>query len=177
MRRCILILALVGSLALAGTAAAWEGVTSFNSELFRRTVSDVAGIPSTEILQQRDDLRSPAKPLEASPAIGGDRDYNVSLTLNRLDRDRVAFFDVTELTPQDLQRCRDAIPASIRRPTVSCIRTLADATRCTASAGVAPSRCHRAIRSVVMYRSALSASNTTTVFPSISRRRPTAIAA
>jgi len=48
----------------------WEGVTSFSSELFRRTVSDVAGIPSTEILQQRDDLRSPAKPLETSPAIG-----------------------------------------------------------------------------------------------------------
>jgi energy-coupling factor transporter ATP-binding protein EcfA2 len=48
----------------------WEGVTSFNSELFRRTVSDVAGIPSSEILQQRDDLRSPAKPLESSPAIG-----------------------------------------------------------------------------------------------------------
>jgi putative ATP-dependent endonuclease of OLD family len=48
----------------------WEGVTSFNSELFRRTVSDVAGIPSTEILQQRDDLRSPARPLETSPVIG-----------------------------------------------------------------------------------------------------------
>ena len=52
------------------TDRTWEGVTSFSSELFRRTVSDVAGIPSTEILQQRDDLRSPAKPLESSPAIG-----------------------------------------------------------------------------------------------------------
>jgi energy-coupling factor transporter ATP-binding protein EcfA2 len=48
----------------------WEGVTSFNSELFRRTVSDVAGIPATEILQQRDELRAPTKPLENSPVIG-----------------------------------------------------------------------------------------------------------
>jgi hypothetical protein len=48
--------------------------------------------------------------------VGADRDYNVSLTLNRLDRDRIAFFDATELTPQDLQACREAIPASIRRP-------------------------------------------------------------
>lgn len=48
----------------------WEGVTSFNSELFRRTISDVAGIPASEILQQRDDLRAPVKPLENSPVIG-----------------------------------------------------------------------------------------------------------
>lgn len=56
----------------------WEGVTSFNSELFRRTVLDVAGIPSIEVLHQRDDLRSPAKPLETSPTIGD--------LANRLDK-------------------------------------------------------------------------------------------
>lgn len=48
-------------------------------------------------------------------AVGADRDYNVSLTINRLDRDRILFFDVTELSPTDLQACRDAIPTAIRR--------------------------------------------------------------
>lgn len=49
----------------------WEGVTSFNSELFRRTVSNAAGIPATEILAQRDQLRSPERPLEESAALAG----------------------------------------------------------------------------------------------------------
>jgi energy-coupling factor transporter ATP-binding protein EcfA2 len=47
----------------------WEGVTSFNSELFRRTVSNVAGIPATEILAQRDELRDPSRPIESSAAL------------------------------------------------------------------------------------------------------------
>ncbi len=51
------------------TRRTWEGVTSFNSELFRRIISDVAGIPASEILQQRDDLRAPARPIEESAAM------------------------------------------------------------------------------------------------------------
>lgn len=49
----------------------WEGVSSFNSDLFRRTVSNAAGIPASEILAQRDALRSPASPLEMSPSLQG----------------------------------------------------------------------------------------------------------
>lgn len=42
----------------------WDAVASFNSDLFRRTVSNSAGIPAKAVLTQRDQLRSPAQPLE-----------------------------------------------------------------------------------------------------------------
>ncbi|MEW6112770.1 MAG: ATP-dependent nuclease [Acidobacteriota bacterium] len=44
----------------------WDAVASFNSELFRRTVSSAAGIPAEEILEQRDALRNPAVKIEES---------------------------------------------------------------------------------------------------------------
>jgi len=44
----------------------WDAVASFNSDLFRRTVSNMAGIPADEILAQRDALRNPAVRIEDS---------------------------------------------------------------------------------------------------------------
>ena len=44
----------------------WDAVASFNSDLFRRTVSNLAGIPADEILVQRDALRNPAMKIEDS---------------------------------------------------------------------------------------------------------------
>ncbi len=44
----------------------WDAVASFNSDLFRRTVSNLAGIPADEILSQRDALRNPAVKIEDS---------------------------------------------------------------------------------------------------------------
>ena len=44
----------------------WDAVASFNSDLFRRTVSNLAGIPAGEILNQRDALRNPTVKIEAS---------------------------------------------------------------------------------------------------------------
>jgi predicted ATPase len=44
----------------------WDAVASFNSDLFRRTVSNLAGIPADEILVQRDALRNPAVRIEDS---------------------------------------------------------------------------------------------------------------
>ena len=42
----------------------WEAAASFASELFRRAVATVGGIPAQTILQERDRLRAPAAPLE-----------------------------------------------------------------------------------------------------------------
>jgi len=47
----------------------WDAVASFNSELFRRTVSNLAGIPADAILGQRDALRNPAVKIEESPQL------------------------------------------------------------------------------------------------------------
>ncbi len=44
----------------------WEGTVSFASDLFRKTVSNAAGVPAKEILAQRDLLRMPPKPIEDS---------------------------------------------------------------------------------------------------------------
>lgn len=44
----------------------WDAVASFNSDLFRRTVSNTAGIPADEILAQRDALRDPSVKIEES---------------------------------------------------------------------------------------------------------------
>jgi len=44
----------------------WDAVASFNSDLFRRTVSNAAGIPADEILIQRDALRNPDVKIETS---------------------------------------------------------------------------------------------------------------
>jgi len=47
----------------------WEGMVSFGSDLFRKTVSNAAGLPSNEILAQRDFVRNPPQPVEESPAL------------------------------------------------------------------------------------------------------------
>lgn len=44
----------------------WDAVASFNSDLFRRTVSNLAGIPADEILAQRNALRDPPTKIEES---------------------------------------------------------------------------------------------------------------
>jgi putative ATP-dependent endonuclease of OLD family len=44
----------------------WEGAASFASDLFRRLVEDDAGVPAEEILSQRDQVRNPTAPIEAS---------------------------------------------------------------------------------------------------------------
>ena len=52
----------------------WEAAASFASELFRKTVATVGGIPAQTVLQERDRLRAPAAPLEKtaglSPLVG-----------------------------------------------------------------------------------------------------------
>lgn len=47
----------------------WEANVSFASELFRKAVATLGGIPARTILEQRDRLRSPENPLEQDPAI------------------------------------------------------------------------------------------------------------
>jgi len=42
----------------------WEATVSFASELFRRAVATLGGIPGKTLLEERDRLRSPIKPLE-----------------------------------------------------------------------------------------------------------------
>ena len=42
----------------------WEAAASFASELFRKAVATVGGIPAQTILHERDRLRAPAAPLE-----------------------------------------------------------------------------------------------------------------
>lgn len=47
----------------------WEAVASFNSDLFRRMVAHDAGIPADEIIQLRNQLRSPPTKIEESPKL------------------------------------------------------------------------------------------------------------
>lgn len=47
----------------------WESTVSFASDLFRRTVSNAAGLPASEILALRDELRNPSSPIERSPRL------------------------------------------------------------------------------------------------------------
>ena len=47
----------------------WEAAASFASELFRKTVATVGGIPAKTILQERDRLRAPATPLEEAAGL------------------------------------------------------------------------------------------------------------
>jgi energy-coupling factor transporter ATP-binding protein EcfA2 len=49
----------------------WDAIASFNSDLFRRTVSNLAGIPADEIIVQRDALRNPATKIEESAKLKG----------------------------------------------------------------------------------------------------------
>lgn len=42
----------------------WEATVSFASELFRRAVATMGGIPARTLLEERDRLRTPSKPLE-----------------------------------------------------------------------------------------------------------------
>ena len=47
----------------------WEAAASFASELFRKAVATVGGIPAQTILQERDRLRVPAAPLEETAGL------------------------------------------------------------------------------------------------------------
>ena len=47
----------------------WEAAASFASELFRKAVATVGGIPAQTILQERDRLRTPATPLEETAGL------------------------------------------------------------------------------------------------------------
>ena len=47
----------------------WEAAASFASELFRKAVAAVGGIPGETILQERDRLRAPDAPLEETPGL------------------------------------------------------------------------------------------------------------
>ena len=47
----------------------WEAAASFASELFRKAVATVGGIPAQTILQERDRLRAPALPLEETAGL------------------------------------------------------------------------------------------------------------
>lgn len=47
----------------------WEAAASFASELFRKAVATVGGIPAQTILQERDRLRAPAAPLEETAGL------------------------------------------------------------------------------------------------------------
>ena len=47
----------------------WEAAASFASELFRKAVATVGGIPAQTILQERDGLRAPAAPLEETAGL------------------------------------------------------------------------------------------------------------
>ena len=47
----------------------WEAAASFASELFRKAVATVGGIPAQTILQERDRLRAPAVPLEETAGL------------------------------------------------------------------------------------------------------------
>ena len=47
----------------------WEAAASFASELFRKAVATVGGIPAQTILDERDRLRAPDPPLEESDAL------------------------------------------------------------------------------------------------------------
>lgn len=46
---------------------AWDKVISFGSELFRRIVVSGGGLPAAAVIEERDALRNPAKPLEEDP--------------------------------------------------------------------------------------------------------------
>ncbi|MGH7848106.1 MAG: ATP-dependent nuclease [Candidatus Binatia bacterium] len=47
----------------------WEGVASFASDLFRKAVATVGGIPAQAILDERDRLRQPTPPLETDAGL------------------------------------------------------------------------------------------------------------
>jgi energy-coupling factor transporter ATP-binding protein EcfA2 len=47
----------------------WAATLSFGSELFRKAVATLGGVPATTVLQHRDALRSPPSPLEDDPAL------------------------------------------------------------------------------------------------------------
>jgi putative ATP-dependent endonuclease of the OLD family len=47
----------------------WEATVSFASELFRRAVSTFGGIPAQTLLEERDRLRAPSRPLEDEPLL------------------------------------------------------------------------------------------------------------
>jgi putative ATP-dependent endonuclease of the OLD family len=54
---------------LVRASRTWDGVLSFGSELFRRTIRAAKGQPADAILSERDRLRQPANPIEEDPKL------------------------------------------------------------------------------------------------------------
>jgi putative ATP-dependent endonuclease of the OLD family len=54
---------------LVPASRTWDRLISFGSELFRRVVSYIGGKPAEAVLEERDRLRSPSRPLEDDPKL------------------------------------------------------------------------------------------------------------
>jgi putative ATP-dependent endonuclease of the OLD family len=54
---------------LVRASRTWDGMISFGSELFRRTIASVKGQPASAILAERDRLRAPRDPIEQDPKL------------------------------------------------------------------------------------------------------------
>lgn len=54
---------------LVRASRTWDGVLSFGSELFRRTVRAAEGQPSAAVIAERDRLRQPADPIDEDPRL------------------------------------------------------------------------------------------------------------
>ena len=55
---------------LVPASRTWDRTMSFASELFRRVVQTIGGVPAATISQERDRLRRPDHPLESDPGLG-----------------------------------------------------------------------------------------------------------
>jgi putative ATP-dependent endonuclease of OLD family len=55
---------------LVPVSRTWDRQLSFGSELFRRLVTSAAGLPSSELLAERDRLRTPSDPIEQTASFG-----------------------------------------------------------------------------------------------------------
>ena len=62
---------LIGDLGfyLVRASRTWDGMLSFGSELFRRTIRSAKGQPASAILEERDRLRAPPTPIEQDPKL------------------------------------------------------------------------------------------------------------
>jgi putative ATP-dependent endonuclease of OLD family len=69
---------------LVRASRTWDGVISFGSELFRRTIATAQAQPASAVLTERDRLRNPDAPI--------DRDDRIQPLVQSIDAELAHFF-------------------------------------------------------------------------------------
>jgi hypothetical protein len=112
-----LLMQLVSDLDFDGHKILLDGSTREKAEMIVRALDGARALVAVDNITNHVDAFNVLRGAPNITVVAADRDYNLSSSLHRLNRESVEIIDVTELSDEDQQDLRNSIPADVRRST------------------------------------------------------------